>query len=148
MAETQLPGVFGELQPLLEQYGYLAAGGFVLLEDFGVPVPGEALLIAAAVFAGSGNMNIAVVIIVAVIGAIIGDNIGFAVGPLGVHMGRTRLPGRREHRRDLRDVRALQVVRHRGDRRRRRRWHHTPRQARARRRRRLVPCRRGDAGNT
>ena len=71
MAETQLPGVFGELQPLLEQYGYLAVGGFVLLEDFGVPVPGEALLIAAAVSAGSGHMNIAVVIIVAVIGAII-----------------------------------------------------------------------------
>jgi len=83
MAETQLPGVFGELQPLLEHYGYLAVGGFVLLEDFGVPVPGEALLIAAAVSAGSGHMNIAVVIIVAVVGAIIGDNIGFAIGHFG-----------------------------------------------------------------
>jgi membrane protein DedA with SNARE-associated domain len=83
MADTQLPGVFGDLQPLLEHYGYLAVGGFVLLEDFGVPVPGEALLIAAAVFAGSGQMNIAVVILVAVLGAIIGDNIGFAVGHFG-----------------------------------------------------------------
>ena len=83
MAETQLAGVFGELQPLLEHYGYLAVGGFVLLEDFGVPVPGEALLIAAAVSAGSGHMNIAVVIIVAVVGAIIGDNIGFAIGHFG-----------------------------------------------------------------
>jgi len=83
MADTQLPGVFGDLQPLLEHYGYLAVGGFVLLEDFGVPVPGEALLIAAAVFAGSGHMNIAVVILVAVVGAIIGDNIGFAVGHFG-----------------------------------------------------------------
>jgi membrane protein DedA with SNARE-associated domain len=83
MTDTQLPGVFGDLQPLLERYGYLAVGGFVLLEDFGVPVPGEALLIAAAVFAGSGHMNIALVILVAVIGAIIGDNIGFAVGHFG-----------------------------------------------------------------
>ena len=83
MADTQLPGVFGDLQPLLEHYGYLAVGGFVLLEDFGVPVPGEAMLIAAAVFAGSGHMNIALVIPVAVIGAIIGDNIGFAVGHFG-----------------------------------------------------------------
>jgi membrane protein DedA with SNARE-associated domain len=83
MTDTQLPGVFGDLQPLLEHYGYLAVGGFVLLEDFGVPVPGEALLIAAAVFAGSGNMNIAVVILVAVLGAIIGDNIGFVVGHFG-----------------------------------------------------------------
>jgi len=83
MTDTQLPGVFGDLQPVLEHYGYLAVGGFVLLEDFGVPVPGEMILIAAAVFAGSGHMNIALVILVAVLGAIIGDNIGFAVGHFG-----------------------------------------------------------------
>jgi membrane protein DedA with SNARE-associated domain len=41
VTETQLPGVFGDLQPVLQHYGYLAVGGFVLLEDFGVPVPGE-----------------------------------------------------------------------------------------------------------
>ena len=83
MTATQLPGVFGDMQPLLEHHGYLAVGGVVLLEDFGVPVPGETLLIAAAVFAGSGHMNIAVVVIVAVVGAVIGDNIGFAVGHFG-----------------------------------------------------------------
>ena len=77
MTEAQLPGVFGHLQPVLEHYGYLAVGGFVLLEDFGVPLPGETILIAAAIFAGSGHMNIAVVVVVAVIAAIIGDNIGF-----------------------------------------------------------------------
>lgn len=81
------------MQPVLEHYGYLAVGGLVLLEDFGVPVPGEVLLIAAAVFAGSGNMNIAVVFVVAVLGAIIGDNIGFAIGhfggrPLAERLGR------------------------------------------------------------
>jgi len=38
-------------------------------------VPGEAILIAAAVFAGSGHLNIALVILVAVLGAIIGENI-------------------------------------------------------------------------
>ncbi len=54
-----------------------------LLEDFGVPVPGEVLLISAALFAGAGHMNIAGVIVVAVIGAIIGDNVGYAVGRLG-----------------------------------------------------------------
>ncbi|HZQ30732.1 MAG TPA: DedA family protein [Mycobacterium sp.] len=78
-----LPGVFGDLQPVLEHYGYLAVGGFVLLEDFGVPVPGEAILIAAAIFAGSGHLNIALVIIVAVVGAVVGDNIGFAIGHFG-----------------------------------------------------------------
>jgi len=83
MTEAQLPGVFSELQPVLEHYGYLAVGGFVLLEDFGVPLPGETILIAAAIFAGSGHMNIAVVVVVAVIAAIIGDNIGFLIGHFG-----------------------------------------------------------------
>ncbi len=83
MAHEQLPGVFGHLQPVLEHYGYLAVGGFILLEDFGVPVPGETILIAAAVFAGSGRLNIALVFLLGMLGAIIGDNIGFAVGHFG-----------------------------------------------------------------
>ena len=83
MSQGQLPGVFGDVQPLLVHHGYLAVGGFVLLEDFGVPVPGEVILIAAAIFAGAGQMNIALVIVVAVLGAVVGDNIGFAVGHFG-----------------------------------------------------------------
>jgi membrane protein DedA with SNARE-associated domain len=83
VSQEQLPGVFHDLQPVLEHYGYLAVGGFVLLEDFGVPVPGEAILIAAAIFAGTGHMSIALVILVATSGAIIGDNIGFTVGHFG-----------------------------------------------------------------
>lgn len=83
MAQGQLPGVFAHFQPVLEHYGYLAVGGFILLEDFGVPVPGEAILIAAAVFAGAGHLNIALVILVGVLGAVIGDNIGFALGHFG-----------------------------------------------------------------
>ncbi|MBV8349635.1 MAG: DedA family protein [Mycolicibacterium sp.] len=83
MAQQQLPGVFAHLQPVREHYGYLAVGGFVLLEDFGVPVPGEAILIAAALLAGTGHMNIALVILVGVLGAVIGDNIGFAIGHFG-----------------------------------------------------------------
>src|SRR3954453_24097393 len=79
MADTQLPGVFGDVQPLLEHYGYLGVGGMLFLEDFGVPVPGETMLIEAAVFAGAGQMNIVGVFVVAVLAAVIGDNIGFIV---------------------------------------------------------------------
>jgi membrane protein DedA with SNARE-associated domain len=83
MADPQLPGVFGDMQPVLEHWGYLGVGGMLFLEDFGVPVPGEVMLIAAAVFAGAGQMNIAVVFVVAVLAAVIGDNIGFVVGRFG-----------------------------------------------------------------
>ena len=83
MAQDQLPGVFGDLQPVLEHYGYLAVGGTILLEDFGVPLPGEAMLIAAAVYAGSGHLNVALVLVVGALGAVIGDNIGFTIGHFG-----------------------------------------------------------------
>jgi membrane protein DedA with SNARE-associated domain len=83
MTDAHLPGVFGDMQPVLEHWGYLGVGGMLFLEDFGVPVPGEIMLIAAAIFAGAGNMNIAVVFVVAVLAAVIGDNIGFIVGHFG-----------------------------------------------------------------
>jgi membrane protein DedA with SNARE-associated domain len=90
VADTQLPGVFGDVQPVLEQYGYLAVGGLLFLEDFGIPVPGEITMIAAAVFAGcaacsgtGGHLNIALVFLVGTLAAIIGDNLGFAVGHFG-----------------------------------------------------------------
>lgn len=37
----QLPGIFGTLAPLLDSYGYLAVGGLLFVEDFGVPARGR-----------------------------------------------------------------------------------------------------------
>jgi len=48
-----------------------------------VPVPGETILLAAAVYAGAGRLNIVVVGLVAFLGAVIGDNIGYAIGHFG-----------------------------------------------------------------
>jgi membrane protein DedA with SNARE-associated domain len=83
MSAQPLPGILASLAPVLNQYGYLAVGGFVLLEDFGIPVPGETILIAAAVYAGSGRLSIIGVALVAVLAAIVGDNIGYAIGYFG-----------------------------------------------------------------
>jgi membrane protein DedA with SNARE-associated domain len=83
-ATTQhLPGVLHTLEPTLNQYGYLAVAGLVLIEDFGVPVPGETVLILGAVYAGSGRLNIVLVALLGFLGAVLGDNIGFAVGHFG-----------------------------------------------------------------
>jgi membrane protein DedA with SNARE-associated domain len=78
-----LPGVLHTLEPTLNHYGYLAVVGFVLLEDFGVPVPGETILILASVYAGTGRLNIALVALLGFCGALLGDNIGFALGHFG-----------------------------------------------------------------
>ena len=90
MSSGQLPGVFATLAPVLDRYGYLAVGGFVLLEDFGVPTPGETILIAAALYAGAGKLSIVLVVMIAWVAAVLGDNIGYAIGAFG---GR-RLVGR------------------------------------------------------
>lgn len=79
-ATPQLPGVLHSLEPTLNHYGYLAVAGLVLLEDFGVPVPGETVLILGAVYAGTGRLSIFLVGLLAFLAAVIGDNIGFAIG--------------------------------------------------------------------
>jgi membrane protein DedA with SNARE-associated domain len=78
-----LPGVLRSLEPTLNHYGYLAIAGLVLIEDFGVPVPGETVLILGAVYAGTGRLSIVLVALLGFLGATIGDNIGFAIGHFG-----------------------------------------------------------------
>ncbi len=83
MSASPLPGFLAHLAPVLDHYGYLAVGGLIMLEDFGVPAPGETVLIAAAVYAGSGRLNIVGIGLLAVLAAIVGDNIGYAIGYFG-----------------------------------------------------------------
>ena len=78
-----LPGIFGTLAPILNNYGYFAVGGLVLVEDFGIPVPGETILIAASLYAGAGRLNVVVVGLIAWVCAVLGDNIGFLIGHFG-----------------------------------------------------------------
>jgi membrane protein DedA with SNARE-associated domain len=78
-----LPGVLRSLEPTLNHFGYAAVVGLVFVEDFGVPVPGETVLILAAVYAGTGRFNAVVVGLLGLLGAVVGDNVGFAIGRLG-----------------------------------------------------------------
>jgi membrane protein DedA with SNARE-associated domain len=56
----------------------------VLLESFGIPLPGETALIAFGVLAAQGHYSIALVIAIAAAGAIVGDNLGYwLIGRLG-----------------------------------------------------------------
>jgi membrane protein DedA with SNARE-associated domain len=69
------------LSTLVARYGYWTVAAAIGLESMGIPVPGETALVTAAVYAGAThNLNIAMVILAAVTGAIVGDNIGFLVG--------------------------------------------------------------------
>jgi membrane protein DedA with SNARE-associated domain len=78
-----LPGFLNALSSPLQHYGLWAIGLLIMLEDFGIPVPGETILIGGAIYAGAGRLNIVAVGVVGFIAAIIGDNIGFAIGHFG-----------------------------------------------------------------
>jgi len=80
---SPLPGFLNSLTGPLNHYGLLAVLFFVLIEDFGIPVPGETILIAASIYAGSGRLNVVAVGIIGFVAAVTGDNIGFAIGHFG-----------------------------------------------------------------
>ena len=73
-----------ELRHLLSVYGYWAVVAFVGIESIGIPLPGETMLVAAAIYAGASHqLSIELVIAAAIAGAVMGDNIGFGIGYLG-----------------------------------------------------------------
>jgi len=79
---------------LITTYGYFAVAFLVGIESLGIPLPGETILVAAAVYAGhTHRLSVWVLFAVAAAAAIAGDNIGFALG----HKGGYRLIRRYGH---------------------------------------------------
>jgi membrane protein DedA with SNARE-associated domain len=72
------------LRNAVVQYGYWAVAAALLLENAGVPVPGETVLLLASFLAYSEHdLRLPWIIVVATIAATAGDNIGFALGYYG-----------------------------------------------------------------
>jgi membrane-associated protein len=90
--------VLASLLDVAETIGLPVLFALIAIETMGVPVPGETALITAAIVAGRGGLSIEAVIAVAAAAAIIGDNVGFA---LGRKVGRRvlRAPGPLHHHR-------------------------------------------------
>ena len=66
---------------LIQVHGPWIIAVVVALESAGVPLPGETILVAAALLAATTNqIDIAAVVAAAATGAIIGDGIGYTVG--------------------------------------------------------------------
>jgi membrane-associated protein len=60
--------------------GYAAVFALVAVETMGIPVPAETGLIAAALLAHNGQMDVVTLWLIAAAAAILGDNVGFAIG--------------------------------------------------------------------
>jgi membrane protein DedA with SNARE-associated domain len=69
------------MKELIHQYGAWIVFALVLLESIGLPLPGEAILVSAAIFAGTTKeLGIALVLLSAVLGAILGSTVSFWIG--------------------------------------------------------------------
>lgn len=78
-----LPGGLRHFEGTLHHYGYLAVGGSLFFENVGIPLPGQLILIAGAVYAGFGGLNIFLVALVGLLGAVAGSAVGYYVGDYG-----------------------------------------------------------------
>lgn len=78
-----LPGGLQHFEPTLRHYGYYAVAVALLVENMGIPLPGQLVLIAAAVYAGTGSLNIVAVGIVGLVASLIGAALGYVVGDFG-----------------------------------------------------------------
>lgn len=70
-------------RPWLEEYGYLTLFATVFVEGFGLPVPGQTLIMASALLAEKGSMHIMAVFLTAWSAAVLGDNVGYLIGRWG-----------------------------------------------------------------
>jgi len=73
-------------EPVLDQYGYLAVFGAVVVEGFGIPAPGQTMLMAGAILAARGGMSIELVLGLALLAAVFGNTLGYLLGRWGGRM--------------------------------------------------------------
>ncbi len=72
-----------KIQEIAHQYGYGAVFLGIMLENAGIPIPGETITIVGGFLAGSNELNYWLVLVTAIAGAVLGDNIGYAIGKFG-----------------------------------------------------------------
>src|SRR3982750_489747 len=73
--------LLADLPRLIETYGYGLVALVIALESMGLPLPGEATLITASLYAGATQrLSLSLIIMAAVTGAVVGHNLGFWLG--------------------------------------------------------------------
>jgi membrane protein DedA with SNARE-associated domain len=75
--------IFQVLTDFFARYGYWVIFFGVMLENAGLPIPGETVLLFAGFLAFHGKIKLLLVILIAIAGATTGDSLGFLLGRYG-----------------------------------------------------------------
>src|SRR5262249_10810621 len=78
-----------DLPELIGHWGYIAIFVIVILGNVGLPLPEETVLAVAGYLVWRGDLNLAAVLVVGIVSAVVGDNLGYW---LGRRYGRNALP--------------------------------------------------------
>ncbi len=70
----------GILKAVIAQWGYLAIFAFVVLGNLGVPIPENSVLWLAGFFVWKGRLSLPFVLLVGIVAAVAGDNLGYWIG--------------------------------------------------------------------
>ena len=84
-------------EPLLVQHGVVIIMAAVAIEGFGIPAPGQTLLVAGAVLAARGKFDITALLLGAWFATVIGNLIGYYLGRFGGRRLLARLPINQVH---------------------------------------------------
>ncbi|WP_328985248.1 DedA family protein [Thiorhodovibrio winogradskyi] len=79
----ELKAAVHHVRPLVDRYGYAAAFAAMLVEGFGVPAPGQTLMMASALEAAEGRLSIYLVLGLAFLAAVLGNTLGYMIGRYG-----------------------------------------------------------------
>lgn len=71
------------IQAIAHEYGYWTVFFGIMLENTGVPIPGETITLVGGFLAGSGELDYWLVLASSIAGAVLGDNFGYWVGYYG-----------------------------------------------------------------
>jgi membrane protein DedA with SNARE-associated domain len=72
-----------DIRAIADAIGYPAAGLGILIESAGIPFPGETMLLAVSAYAAQGALDIRLVVLLGAVGALLGANLGYAIGYFG-----------------------------------------------------------------
>ncbi|ELS33185.1 MULTISPECIES: DedA family protein [Pseudanabaena] len=71
------------IQEWIQQYGYWIVFFGIMLENAGIPLPGETITLVGGFLAGNGELRYPLLLLSAVAGAILGDSAGYWLGRWG-----------------------------------------------------------------
>lgn len=79
----ELDHYLAKVKPMLDRYGYATVFAAVMVEGCGIPAPGQTLLLAGSLAAADGQLNLALLLLVATTAALVGNSVGYLLGRWG-----------------------------------------------------------------